>query len=81
MLIHALFVTDKIMIKHIEDISEHTKNILDLSSVITVLGTLAQILPGIAALWTIIWTSIRIYETKTVQELIKKWNNKDAEQV
>jgi len=75
MLIHALFVTDKNMIKHVQDISEHTKNILDLSSVITVLGTLAQILPGIAALWTIVWTSIRIYETKTVQNWLKAIKN------
>jgi chromate transport protein ChrA len=59
----------------VQDISEHTKNILDLSSVITVLGTLAQILPGIAALWTIVWTSIRIYETKTVQNWLKAIKN------
>jgi len=31
-------------------------------------------LPAFAALWTIIWTTIRIYETKTVQ----KWLKKDA---
>ena len=61
------------MIKHINDLNEHTKHILDWSSVITVLGTLTQILPGIAALWTIIWTTIRIWETKTVQA----WFNKD----
>lgn len=62
------------MIKHINDLNEHTKHVLDWSSVITVLGTLAQILPSIAALWTIVWTTIRIYETKTVQSWLKKKN-------
>ena len=68
------------MIKHINDLNEHTKHILDWSSVITVLGTLTQILPGIAALWTIIWTTIRIWETKTVQALVKKFKKQHAEQ-
>ena len=68
------------MIKHINDLNEHTKHILDWSSVITVLGTLTQILPGIAALWTIIWTTIRIWETKTVQALVKKFKKQNAEQ-
>lgn len=39
----------------------------DAVSIVTVVGTLAQILPSIAALLTIIWTGFRIYETKTVQ--------------
>ena len=68
------------MIKHINDLNEHTKHILDWSSVITVLGTLTQILPGIAALWTIVWTTIRIWETKTVQALVKKFKKQNAEQ-
>lgn len=68
------------MIKHINDLNEHTKHILDWSSVITVLGTLTQILPGIAALWTIIWTTIRIWETKTVQNWVKKFKKQNAEQ-
>lgn len=48
------------------------KHILDALSVTTVLGTLMGILPSIAALFTIIWTGIRIYETKTVQDLLNK---------
>jgi hypothetical protein len=48
-------------------LSETTKHVVDGLSVITVLGTLAEILPSLAALFTIIWTSFRIYETKTVQ--------------
>ena len=59
------------------DLSDNSKHLLDLASVATVLGTLADMLPSIAALFTIVWTSIRIYETKTVQGWLGK---KDAEQ-
>jgi hypothetical protein len=41
-------------------------------SLVTVIGTLVQLLPAIAALFTIVWTSIRIYETATVQKLLGK---------
>ncbi len=43
------------------------KHIVDALSIVTVLGTLMSILPSIAAIFTIVWTVIRIYETKTVQ--------------
>ena len=56
-------------------IDEATKHIIDFASIATVLGTLADMLPAVAALFTIIWTSIRIYETKTVQGWLGK---KDA---
>ena len=44
-----------------------TKHIVDALSFMTVLGTLVDMLPSIAALFTIVWTAIRIYETNTVQ--------------
>lgn len=44
----------------------------DAVSIVTVIGTLAQVLPAIAALLTIIWTALRIYETETVQKLLGK---------
>lgn len=56
--------------------TEGTKHVIDSISVLTVVGTLADVLPPIAALITIVWTCIRIYETATVQNLIKK--NKNA---
>jgi hypothetical protein len=49
------------------DMDEASKHIIDFASVLTVLGTLADMLPAIAAIFTIVWTVIRIYETKTVQ--------------
>jgi hypothetical protein len=50
-----------------EPLTEGTKHVLDGLSVVTVLGALVDILPAVAALFTIVWTGIRIYETKTVQ--------------
>jgi chromate transport protein ChrA len=44
----------------------------DILSIGVVLATLASWLPSIAAIFTIIWTAIRIYETQTVQRLLGK---------
>ena len=55
-----------------EHMSETGKHIGDAVSIVTVVGTLAQVLPSIAAIFTIVWTSIRIYETQTVQKLLGK---------
>jgi hypothetical protein len=46
---------------------ETTKHIIDALSILTVVGTLVDMLPSIAALISIVWSVIRIYETKTVQ--------------
>lgn len=53
-------------------LTETAKNIGDAVSVTTVVGTLAGILPSIAAIITIVWTSIRIYETDTIQRMLGK---------
>jgi hypothetical protein len=42
----------------------------DLLSIATLLGSLASALPAVAAILTILWTAIRIYETDTVQRLL-----------
>lgn len=55
-----------------EGLNEHSKNILDSISLITVLGTLLTWLPPLAAFFSIVWSGIRIYETKTVQGWLKK---------
>jgi hypothetical protein len=57
--------------------TEGTKHVIDSISVLTVVGTLADILPPIAALLTIVWTGIRIFETQTVQGWLGK-NKKDV---
>jgi len=51
--------------------TEATKDALDAVSVVTVVGTLADILPAVAALFTIIWTGIRIVETQTFRTIFK----------
>ena len=56
------------------DQQETVKHVIDALSVATVIGTLVDMLPSIAALFTIVWTGIRIWETDTVQ----KWVKKDA---
>jgi hypothetical protein len=52
---------------HLSDTAKHWGDGL---SVLTVVGTLADMLPSIAAILTIVWTGIRIYETATVQRLL-----------
>jgi hypothetical protein len=51
---------------------ETAKTAGDALSIVTVVGTLAEVLPAIAALLTIIWTGFRIYELDTVQKLLGK---------
>ena len=52
--------------------NEHTKAIVDASSLAVVAGTLIDWLPAVAALASLVWSLIRIYETKTVQNWIGK---------
>lgn len=57
------------------DIQESTKTVFDGVSVATVVGTIAGLLPAIAALLTIFWTGIRIFETNTVRGWMGKKPN------
>ena len=51
---------------------ETAKNVADALSILTVIGTLIDMLPSIAALISTVWSVIRIYETKTVQRWLGK---------
>jgi len=53
-------------------VDEHAKHVIDAVSIGGVIATISGYLPALAALFSIIWTLIRIYETKTVQRWIKK---------
>ena len=53
-------------------VDEGVKIAGDALSIATVVGTLAQWLPSIAALFTIIWTGFRIFETDTVRGWLGK---------
>ena len=50
--------------------TEGTKQVVDAVSVITVVGTIGDVLPPLAALFTLVWTALRIYESRTVQGLL-----------
>lgn len=50
---------------------EETKIIADAFSIATIVATFFNWLPHIAALLSVIWMLIRIYETPTVQRLLK----------
>ena len=58
--------------------TESTKTLIDGLSVVTVIGTIGEMLPPLAALFTLVWTAIRIYETKTVQRLLGKDSPDDS---
>jgi hypothetical protein len=55
--------------------SDPAKAVVDGIAMGTTLGTIAGVLPAIAAIFTIVWTGIRIYETKTV----RRWLGRDEE--
>lgn len=56
----------------IDHMSDSAKTAVDAVSFGTVLGTIAGWLPSIAALLTIVWTGIRIWETRTVRGLLDR---------
>lgn len=62
------------------DPHELTKTALDALSVVTVVGALIEMLPAIAAMFTIVWTGIRIWETDTVRGWTGRSNAKKDEQ-
>jgi len=57
---------------YLDHLDNTQKNIMDFTSISVVLGSLAQLLPAIAAVLSIVWTAIRIYEAETVQRWITK---------
>lgn len=62
-----------------DNLSGSVKHVVDALSVATVLGTLVDMLPSIAAIFTIVWTGIRIWETDTIRGLTGRRGAQDAE--
>ena len=56
---------------------ETVKHIADGAAIVVAGASLVGLLPAVAALLTIIWTSIRIYETDTARRFIA-WISKRA---
>ena len=59
------------------DNAEVAKSVGDVLSVVTVVGTLIEMLPSVAAIFTIVWTGIRIWETDTVQRMLGREQDAD----
>ena len=58
---------------------EVLKQVGDGLSVVTVIATLIEVLPAIAALLTIVWTCLRIAESVTGKPMSELFGKKDAE--
>jgi hypothetical protein len=58
---------------------ETLKHMIDGASILTVIGTLVEFLPAVSAILSIVWVSIRIYETETVQKLVNRKKDDSAE--
>ena len=52
---------------------QETKTAIDVVAVSATTGSVLGWLSPLAAALTIVWTLIRIYETETIKELIKKY--------
>ena len=48
------------------------KDILDSAAIFATVGSMTDILPPVAAIFTIVWTALRIYEMETVHRWLKK---------
>lgn len=53
-------------------LTEQAKQTIDAVAVTTTVSAVAGWLPPLAAAATIVWTLIRIFETKSVQGLVKR---------
>lgn len=64
----------KSLLAHLPD---GLKQAIDALSVTALLASLISLLPAMASLLTIVWTAIRIYETRTVQRLLGRTDHGD----
>ena len=58
--------------------SSDVKNVADAAAAATAVGTVMEVIPSIAGIFTIVWLGIRIWESDTVQGLVGKIRKKDA---
>ena len=62
-----------------EQNQETLKHMIDGASILTVIGTLVELLPAVSAILSIVWVAIRIYETDTVKKLLNRKKDDSAE--
>lgn len=63
----------------LDELPEPAKLAIDGLSIATLIGSLVQVLPHIAAILTIVWTGIRIWETRTVQGWLGRVSSRDRD--
>jgi len=63
----------------LHNIPENFRIVIDLTSIATLLGSLVNALPSVAAALTVIWTALRIYEMDTVQRKLGKKNKEEKD--
>jgi len=51
---------------------EQIKHVVDAVAAGTMVGAMVAWLPPVAAIFTIVWSGIRIYETATIQKLLTR---------
>lgn len=61
--------------------SDPIKHVFDGISLTTVAATITGILPALAALLSIIWTLIRIWETRTMQRFLGRSDGRKMEEI
>jgi len=57
-----------------DGLSDSFKHFLDYASIGAAVGAFFQLLPNVAALLSVVWLALRIWETDTV----KGWTGRDA---
>lgn len=62
-------MTGGVVAVNVVGLSEHAKHLTDAIAAVIAFGTIAQILPSLAALFTVLWLGIRIWESDTVRGL------------
>jgi len=58
-------------------VDDGMKQTIDIVSLTTAFGTLMGVLPSIAAVFSIIWSVVRIYESQTFQGLLARWRQRN----
>lgn len=62
-----------------EAINETSRQVGDVMSMFIALAAMIDWLPALAAILSIVWTAIRIFETRTVQALVRRIRERNAQ--
>ena len=60
------------MISKLSNLGETDKIVIDVFSITTLAAALTSIVTPLAAILTLLWSGVRLYETDTVQKLLRR---------